>query len=118
MGNNKKFARQRRARKTRFKLAELKVDRIVVYRTSCHIYAQIISLEGKVRAIASSLDKEFKAILSYGGNIKAASEVGKLLAKRAKNAGISDVAFDRSGFKYHGRIKALAEAARAGGLNF
>lgn len=116
---NKKAARLRRARKTRFKLNELKVDRIVVYRTSCHIYAQIISVEGKVKVVASSLDKEFKTTLPYGGNVKAAKEVGKLLAERAKKADLSGaLAFDRSGFKYHGRIKALADAAREGGLNF
>ncbi len=116
---NKKAARLRRARKTRFKLNELKIDRIVVYRTSSHIYAQIISEEGKVKVSASSLDKAFKSTLPYGGNVKAAKEVGKMLAERAKKAGLSEaLAFDRSGFKYHGRIKALADAAREGGLSF
>jgi len=98
-------------------MRELGVDRLTVHRTPRHIYAQVLSADGsKVLAQASSLDKELK--LTSGGNIDAAAEIGKMIAERAKAAGISKVAFDRSGFKYHGRVKALADAAREGGLEF
>jgi large subunit ribosomal protein L18 len=90
-----------------------------VHKTPRHIYAQVITPTGsEVLASASTLDKEFKQAGKYGGNIGAASTVGKLIAERAKAAGVTKVAFDRSGFDYHGRIKALADAARENGLNF
>lgn len=116
---NKKQARLRRARKTRAKIAELKAVRLAVYRSNCHIYAQVISGCGsKVLAAASTVEPEVRKEVPNGGNVKAAGIVGKLIAERAKAAGVETVAFDRSGFHYHGRIKALAEAAREGGLKF
>ena len=116
---DKKQARLRRARQTRAKIAELKAVRLSVHRTNLHIYAQVISSCGsKVLAAASSLETEVRKGMSNGGNVAAATAIGKLIAERAKKAGIEQVSFDRSGFKYHGRIKALAEAAREGGLKF
>ena len=116
---DKKQARLRRARKTRAKIAELKSVRLSVHRTNCHIYAQVISACGsKVLAAASSLETDVRKDLGNGGNLGAASVIGKLFAERAIKAGIEQVAFDRSGFQYHGRIKALAEAAREAGLKF
>ena len=116
---DKKQARLRRARKTRAKIAELKSVRLSVQRTNCHIYAQVISACGsKVLAAASSLETDVRKDLGNGGNLGAASVIGKLIAERAIKAGIDQVAFDRSGFQYHGRIKALAEAAREAGLKF
>lgn len=116
---DKKRSRIRRSKKTRGKILELKANRLCVNRSSQHIYAQIISSCGsKTLAQASTLDKEIAGDLKHGGNKAAAEKVGALIAKRAKEAGIDKVAFDRSGFKYHGRIKALADAARAGGMNF
>ena len=116
---NPKQARQRRARKTRAKIAELKVARLLVNRTNLHIYAQIIDATGgNVLVSASTVDKVVRAELKNGGNIAAASLIGKTIAEKAKAAGVETVAFDRSGFKYHGRVKALAEAAREGGLKF
>lgn len=117
---NKKLARQRRARKTRFKIRELGVMRLSIFKTSRHMYAQVITSDGaKILVCASTLDKELKKNLkSSGGNIEAAKAVGKLLAKRALKAGIKSVAFDRSGFQFHGRVRALAEAAREDGLVF
>ena len=116
---DKKQARLRRARKTRLKIAELEAVRLSVHRTNSHIYAQVISACGsKVLVTASSLEPEVRKGIPNGGNVKAASEIGKLIAERAKQAGVSEVAFDRSGFQYHGRIKALAEAAREAGLKF
>ena len=116
---DKKEARLRRARKTRAKIAELKVARLSVHRSNCHIYAQIIDETGsKVLASASTLEVEVRKELTNGGNAKAAGEVGQRIAEKAKAAGIEKVAFDRSGFHYHGRVKALAEAAREHGLVF
>lgn len=116
---NKKETRLRRARKTRAKLAELKAVRLAVFRSNCHIYAQVISGCGsKVLAAASTVETDVRAQVPSGGNKAAAELVGKLIAERAKAAGIEQVAFDRSGFLYHGRVKALAEAAREGGLKF
>jgi len=116
---NKKQARLRRARKTRAKIAELKAVRLSVNRTNLHIYAQIISpTGGEVLASASTLDKDVRKDVTNGGNKAAASVVGKLIAERAKAAGIEQVAFDRSGLQYHGRVQALAEAAREAGLKF
>lgn len=116
---NKKQARLRRSRQTRAKIAELKAVRLCVNRTNCHIYAQVISPCGsKVLAAASTLEPEVRRDMSNGGNKSAATAVGKLIAERAKAAGIDQVAFDRSGLRYHGRVQALAEAAREAGLMF
>ncbi len=111
--------RLRRARKTRAKIAELKVTRLSVHRTNTHIYAQIIAESGdKVIASASTVEADVRKDLKNGGNVAAAALIGKLIAEKAKKAGITTVAFDRSGYKYHGRIKALADAARENGLSF
>jgi large subunit ribosomal protein L18 len=116
---DKNQARLRRARKTRARIAELKKVRLAVHRTNCHIYAQIFSDCGtQVLAAASTVEADVKKQVPNGGNIEAAKVVGKLIAERAKAKGIDDVAFDRSGFHYHGRVKALAEAARESGLKF
>lgn len=116
---DKKQGRLRRAIKTRIHIRELGAYRLCVHKTPRHIYAQIIAPAGdKVLASASTLDKAFKENGQYPGNVAAASLIGKNIAERAKAAGITRVAFDRSGFRYHGRIKALAEAAREGGLEF
>ncbi|WP_435188463.1 50S ribosomal protein L18 [Pseudothioglobus sp. nBUS_23] len=112
---SKKDARIRRATKFRAKHSERDLERLCVYKSSQHIYAQIISSCGtKTIAAASSVSSKMK----NGGNVEAASKVGDLIAQAAKKAKVSKVAFDRSGFKYHGRVKALAEAAREGGLDF
>jgi large subunit ribosomal protein L18 len=119
MNMNKKSARLRRAKRGRAKIAELEAVRLCVYKTSSHIYAQVISAcGGSVIASASTLDKEIKGKLKSTGNKEAAEVVGKLVAKRALDKGVQQVAFDRSGFYYHGRVKALADAAREGGLQF
>jgi large subunit ribosomal protein L18 len=110
--------RLRRAAKTRFKIRELKVLRLSVHRTPQHIYAQIFDANSKVLAAASTVQKDVREGLKTTGNATAAAAVGKAIAEKAKAAGIKQVAFDRSGFKYHGRIKALADAARANGLEF
>ena len=115
--SEKKETRLRRARKARLKMRELETVRLSVYRSSQHIYAQVISADGaKVLASASTLDKELRD--GATGNVDAAKKVGQLVAERAKAAGVTQVAFDRSGFKYHGRVKARADAAREGGLEF
>ena len=115
--SKKEVARQKRARRTRAHIRELEVPRLTVYRSPRHIYAQVISAEGgKVEAAASTVEKDLRA--GATGNIEGASKVGQLIAERAKAAGIEAVAFDRSGYKYHGRIKALADAAREAGLQF
>ncbi|MFL0798817.1 MAG: 50S ribosomal protein L18 [Agarilytica sp.] len=115
--NAKKQSRLRRAKRSRAKFSELNVTRLCVNRTPRHIYAQIIAAEGgSVVASASTLDKDLRS--GTTGNISAAEAVGKLIAERAKSAGVTQVAFDRSGYKYHGRVKALADAAREGGLEF
>ena len=112
-------SRLRRARKTRAKIAELKVTRLSVHRTNTHIYAQIIAETGdKVIVSASTVEADVRKNLKNGGNIEAAALIGKLIAQKAKKAGVTTVAFDRSGYKYHGRIKALADAARENGLSF
>lgn len=116
---NKKESRLRRSRQTRAKIAELKVNRLAIHRTNLHIYAQVLSPESKVLASASTVEKDLRAQLKgNGGNASAAAEVGKRIAEKAKAAGVTEVAFDRSGFRYHGRVKALAEAAREAGLKF
>ena len=118
MAIDKKEKRQRRARRTRVRISLQGVHRLCVHRTPQHIYAQIIAPEGnRVVVSASTLNKELRGSLKGTGNIAAASAVGKEIAARAKKVGIEKVAFDRSGFKYHGRVKALAEAAREAGLN-
>jgi large subunit ribosomal protein L18 len=115
--NDKKESRLRRARRARVKIRELGATRLAIHRTPRHIYAQLISGDGsQVLASASTLDKALRS--GQTGNTDAAKAVGALIAERAKAAGITQVAFDRSGFKYHGRIKALADAAREGGLEF
>ena len=114
---DKKNARLRRARRARAKIRELKANRLCIHRTQRHIYAQIINGDGSnVICTASTLDKDLRG--KGGGNVEAAVEVGKLIANRAKKNGIQVVAFDRSWFRYHGRVKALADAAREGGLEF
>ena len=115
--NVKKTARLRRAKRARAKISELRVNRLSVFRSPRHIYAQIISPTGdQILASASTVEKDNKG--AKNGNVEAAGKVGKLIAERAKAAGIEKVAFDRSGYAYHGRVKALAEAAREGGLQF
>lgn len=115
---NKNVQRLRRAARTRAKIRELKTLRLSVHRTSQHIYAQIFDVDSKVLAAASTVQKEVRGDLKGTGNVTAAAAVGKAIAEKAKAAGIKQVAFDRSGFKYHGRIKALADAARENGLEF
>ena len=117
MSSVKKIARLRRAKRTRAKISELRVNRLSVYRSPRHIYAQVISASGdQVLASASTVEKDLRG--GATGNVDAASKIGTLIAERAKAAGIEKVAFDRSGYAYHGRVKALADAARAGGLDF
>jgi large subunit ribosomal protein L18 len=116
---DKNQGRLRRARQTRAKIAELKAVRLTVHRSNSHIYAQVIDASGaKVLATASTMETDVRKALKSGGNVKAASEVGKRIAEKARKLGIEAVAFDRSGYKFHGRVKALAEAAREGGLKF
>jgi large subunit ribosomal protein L18 len=115
---NKNAQRLRRAVRARAKIRELKALRLSVHRTPQHIYAQIFDTNSKVLAAASTVQKEVRGDLKATGNIAAAAAVGKAIAEKAKAAGITEVAFDRSGFKYHGRIKALADAARENGLQF
>lgn len=113
----KNNARLRRARRSRAKMRELGANRLSVHRTSQHIYAQVISPEGdKVLASASTVEKDLRGDTT--SNVAAAEKVGKLIAERAKAAGVESVAFDRGGFKYHGRVKALADSAREAGLQF
>jgi large subunit ribosomal protein L18 len=117
--SNKNEARQRRARKTRARIADQKAVRLAIHRTNQHIYAQVISAcGGKVLASASTVEADLRKEVSNGGNAAAAAAVGKRIAEKAKSAGVTAVAFDRSGNKYHGRIKALADAAREHGLQF
>jgi large subunit ribosomal protein L18 len=115
---NKNSQRLRRAVKSRAKIRELKALRLSVHRTPQHIYAQIFDANSKVLAAASTLQKDVRESLTGTGNATAAAAVGKAIAEKAKAAGITQVAFDRSGFKFHGRIKALADAARENGLQF
>jgi len=114
---DKKSSRIRRARKTRAKISELAVPRLSIHRTPRHIYAQVIAASGsEVVASASTVQADMKGQVKYTGNIDAATAVGKAIAEKALAAGVTSVAFDRSGFKYHGRVKALADAAREAGL--
>jgi large subunit ribosomal protein L18 len=116
---DKKTSRLRRASRTRAKIKELEVFRLTIHRTPRHIYAQVLAHDSsKVVASASTLDAEVKKGLKSTGNISAAELVGKAVAERAAKAGVTEVAFDRSGFRYHGRVKALADAARENGLQF
>jgi large subunit ribosomal protein L18 len=116
---DKKQSRIKRAIKVRSKIKKLGSVRLSVHKTSQHIYAQIISHDGaSTLASASTTQADIKASVNHTGNTKAAAEIGKIIAQRAIAAGISEVAFDRSGFKYHGRVKALADAAREAGLKF
>ena len=116
---SKKANRVRRAKRTRMKISELGAFRLSVHRTPRHIYAQVISPDGsKIIAAASTVQKDIAGEAGYTGNVEAASLVGKAIAENAKSAGVTSVAFDRSGFRYHGRVKALAEAARESGLEF
>jgi large subunit ribosomal protein L18 len=122
MSLNKKDQRVRRSRQTRTRIAIQRVARLTVYRTNLHIYASVISDDGtKVLASASTAEAEVRKSIGAagkGGNVAAASVIGKRIAEKAKAAGIETVAFDRAGFAYHGRVKALAEAAREAGLKF
>ena len=116
---NKKESRIRRSRQTRIKIAELKVPRVAIFRSNLHITAQLFSPCGtKVLAAASMEDDLRKSLSNNGGNAAAAAVIGKLIAERAIKVGVTEIAFDRSGFRYHGRVKALAEAAREAGLKF
>lgn len=116
---NKKQSRIRRATKSRMKMKQLGASRLVINRTPRHIYAQVIAADGgKILATASSVEKDIKSSAKSTGNVETAKNVGALVAKRATEAGVSNVAFDRSGFKYHGRVKALADSARENGLQF
>jgi large subunit ribosomal protein L18 len=117
--NKKDIARVRRARQTRLKIREVAEARLTVHRTNSHIYAQITTASGdKVLAAASTAEKDLRAQVKHGANRKAAELVGSRIAAKAKEKGIAQVAFDRAGYRYHGRVKALADAARAGGLKF
>ncbi len=116
---NKKQTRLRRARKSRAKIAELTMHRLSIHRTPRHIYAQLIAPDGgTVLAAASTLEKDVRKGMKSSGNVAAATIVGARIAEKAKSAGVDTVAFDRSGFRYHGRVKALADAAREAGLKF
>lgn len=115
----KKQARMKRALKLRCQIKKLKATRLSIHKTSQHIYAQVISGDGKMTLVsASTVQEDIKAVLKSTGNVIAAAEVGKRIAEKALAAGVTEVAFDRSGFKYHGRVKALADAAREAGLKF
>ena len=117
--DTRKDARLRRVTKTRARIRRLATTRLCVFRSPQHVYAQIIEPSGgRVLVSASTAEREVREQIGYGGNVGAAAAVGKRLAEKAKEAGIRRVAFDRSGYKYHGRVKALADAAREGGLEF
>ena len=116
---SKNASRLRRARQTRLRIHEQRKPRLSVHRTNSHIYVQLFSADGTtVLASASTAEKEVRNGLANGGNTAAATLVGKRIAEKAKVAGVSEVAFDRSGYRFHGRVKALADAAREGGLQF
>ena len=115
---SKKVQRLRRATRSRAKIRELKALRLSVHRTAQHIYAQIFDTESRVLATASTVQKVVRDSVKYTGNSDAAAAVGKAIAEAAKAKGITEVAFDRSGYKFHGRVKALADAAREHGLQF
>ena len=116
---DKNAGRLRRASQTRHKIRQMATVRLAVHRTNSHIYAQVYSADGtQVLASASTAEKEVRVNLANGGNRDAAAAVGKRIAEKAKQLGIEQVAFDRSGYKYHGRVRALADAAREAGLKF
>ncbi|MBM7072959.1 50S ribosomal protein L18 [Shewanella sp. 202IG2-18] len=115
---DKKTSRLRRATRARKKILELGVNRLVIHRTPRHIYAQVIDSEANVLVSASTVEKAVKEAVKSTGNVDAAKAVGKTVAERAVEKGVTAVAFDRSGFKYHGRVAALADAAREAGLKF
>ena len=119
---NKKLSRKRRGRQTRARIVGQGKNRLAVHRTNMHIYASVISPDARILASASTLESEVRELFAgkpgAGGNVAAAALIGKRVAEKALKAGITDVAFDRSGFRYHGRVKALAEAAREAGLKF
>ncbi|WP_295624162.1 50S ribosomal protein L18 [uncultured Nitrosomonas sp.] len=116
---NLKDRRLRRSRKTRYKIAEIGTIRLCVHRTNLHIYAQLIDdNQHKTIACASTLESDVKKEISSGSSVTAASFIGKRIAEKGKECGITNIAFDRSGYKFHGRIKALAESARQNGLKF
>lgn len=115
---NKNQSRIRRATKTRAKIRSLAVPRLTVHKTPRHTYAQLIDTNNKVLASASTLNADIKSAIKNGSNIAAAEVVGKAIAEKSISAGVKSVAFDRSGFKFHGRIKALADSAREQGLEF
>ena len=115
--SSNRIDRLRRAAKTRARIRRQRTHRLCIFRSPRHVYAQIIEPSaGKTVVSASTTEREVRDQVGYGGNVKAAAVVGKRLAEKAHDAGINQAAFDRSGFKYHGRIKALADAAREGGL--
>jgi large subunit ribosomal protein L18 len=117
--NDKKTSRLRRSAKTRSRIRRQEAVRLTVHRTNLHIYAQVVAADGaKILASASTTEKEVRAKHPNGGNREAAAAVGTRIAEKAKAAGVTQVAFDRAGFSYHGRVKALADAAREGGLKF
>jgi large subunit ribosomal protein L18 len=117
--SDKNIARVRRAKQTRYKIREVGAVRLTVHRSNAHMYAQLTSPGGdKVLASASTLEKDIRGQVKNGGNTKAAEMVGQRIAQKAKEKGIEKVAFDRAGYRYHGRVKALADAARASGLKF
>ena len=117
--SEKNEQRLRRASQARAKISQLRAVRLTVHRSNSHIYAQVIDASGaKVLASASTTEAELRAAVKKGSNVKAAAEVGKRIAERAKKAGVEAVAFDRAGYRYHGRVKALADAAREAGLKF
>ncbi|MEY4211009.1 MAG: hypothetical protein RLZ92_1390 [Pseudomonadota bacterium] len=116
---DKKSSRLKRALRLRSKIKKFEVNRLTIHRTSQHIYAQVLSVDGKsTLASASTVQADVKSVLKNTSNVNAAIEVGKSIAQKAIAAGVTEVAFDRSGFKYHGRVKALADAAREAGLKF
>jgi len=116
---DKNTARIRRASRTRHQIKKVEAVRLTVHRTNSHIYAQVIDATGsKVLASASTVEPELRKSIKNGGNAEAAALIGKRIAEKAKQAGVEAVAFDRSGYRYHGRVKALADAARENGLKF
>ncbi len=115
---DKRQSRARRSRQTRRKIAELGAVRLLVHRSNTHMYAQVVDAEARVLAAASTLEPDVRKQVANGGNVTAAAMVGKRIAEKARQQGVETVSFDRSGFKYHGRVKALADAAREAGLKF
>ena len=115
---DKRSARLRRATRARKKMQELGATRLVINRTPSHTYAQVITPNAEVLVSATTTEKAVREMISYGGNVEAAKVIGKLVAERAIEKGVTKIAFDRSGFQYHGRVAALADAAREAGLQF